>query len=238
MSLYDRISHLYDELFPTSPATIAAIEALIPAGADKRILDLGAATGGHAKAFAERGWDTLGIELNADMALRAAARAHVVQGSMLDAESIVRQDYGIAVRFGAALCLGNTLPHIIPEAVPAFFAMVRGLLAPGAPFVIQTLNYAHPDIKPGFAFPPIETGRFRFERRYEASGLPGTLSFVTTLTEGTSVASDATVLHAMAPDTIEYWLRGAGFRKVERWSGWDRAPFDAARDRYAVTVAR
>lgn len=238
MSLYDRISHLYDELFPASPAAIAAIEALIPQGAEKRILDLGAATGGHAKAFAERGWDTLGIELSGDMARLAASRAHVVQGSMLDAEAIVRQDYGIAVRFGAALCLGNTLPHLIPEAVPAFFAMVRGLLAPGAPFVIQTLNYAHPDIGPGFVFPAIETERFRFERRYEASATPGTLSFVTTLTEGKTVASDATVLHAMAPDTIEYWLRGAGFKRVERWSGWDRAPFDASRDRYAVTVAR
>ncbi|MCE1196343.1 class I SAM-dependent methyltransferase [bacterium] len=238
MSLYDRISHLYDELFPASPATITAIEALIPEGADKRILDLGAATGGHAKAFAERGWDTLGIELSADMARLAAARAHVVQGSMLDADAIVRQDYGIAVRFGAALCLGNTLPHLIPEAVPGFFAMVRGLLYPGAPFVIQTLNYAHPDIRPGFVFPTIETGRFRFERRYEASPTPGTLTFVTTLTEGAAVASDATILHAMTPGTIEYWLRGAGFKRVEHWSGWDRSPFDSSRDRYAVTVAR
>lgn len=238
MSLYDRIGPLYDELFPVSQATIMAIEALIPADGDKRILDLGAATGGHAKAFAERGWDTLGIELSADMARRAAARAHVVQGSILDAEAIVRQDYGIVVRFGAALCLGNTLPHIIPDAVPAFFAMVRGLLAPGAPFVIQTLNYSHPDIGPGFAFPAIETERFRFERHYEASAAPETLSFVTTLTEGNTVASDVTILHAMAPDTIDYWLRGAGFKHVERWSGWDRAAFDAGRDRYAVTVAR
>lgn len=238
MSLYDRISHFYDELFPVSSATITAIEALIPEGADKRILDLGAATGGHAKAFAERGWDTLGIELSSDMARLAASRAHVVQGSILDAEAIVRQDYGIAARFGAALCLGNTLPHLIPEAVPAFFTMVRGLLVPGAPFIIQTLNYAHPDIGPGFVFPPIETERFRLERRYEASAARGTLSFVTTLTEGKVVANDITVLHAMAPDTIEYWLRGAGFKRIERWSGWDRAPFDMSRDRYAVTVAR
>jgi hypothetical protein len=69
----------------------------------------------------------------------------------------------LVVRFGAALCLGNTLPHIIPDAVPAFFAMVRGLLAPGAPFVIQTLNYAHPDIGPGFVFPAIETERWLAE---------------------------------------------------------------------------
>ncbi len=61
MSLYDRISRLYDELFPVNPAAVEAIESMIPREAEKRILDLGAATGGHARAFADRGWDILGI---------------------------------------------------------------------------------------------------------------------------------------------------------------------------------
>ena len=238
MSLYDRISQYYDELFPVNPRAIEAIESLIPQEAEKRILDLGAATGGHAHAFADRGWDTLGIELSGEMASIAAGRAHVVKGSMLDAESIVKSDYGIAVRFGAALCLGNTLPHLLPESVPLFFSMIRRLLGPGAPFVIQTLNYSHPDIGPGFAFPDIQTERFRFERRYEPGKTPGTIVFVTTLKEGNRSRSDTTLLHAMAPDMISYWLHGAGFKKIEKWSGWDRAPFDASRDLYVVTVAR
>jgi len=238
MSLYDRISRYYDELFPVNPRAIEAIESLIPQEAEKRILDLGAATGGHAHAFADRGWDTLGIELSGEMASIAASRAHVVKGSMLDAESIVKSDYGIAVRFGAALCLGNTLPHLLPESVPLFFSMVRRLLGPGAPFVIQTLNYAHPGSGPGFAFPDIQTERFRFERYYEPGKTPGTIAFVTTLTEGNRSKSDTTLLHAMTPDMIAYWLHGAGFKKIETWSGWDRVPFDARRDLYVVTVAR
>ncbi|MFA5852547.1 MAG: class I SAM-dependent methyltransferase [Spirochaetales bacterium] len=238
MSLYDRISHLYDEIFPVSPAAVEAIESLIPPEAEKRILDLGAATGGHARAFADRGWDTLGIELSGEMAVIAAARAHVLKGSMLDAESIVKSDYGIAVRFGAALCLGNTLPHLSPESIPHFFSMIRRLLGPGAPFILQTLNYAHPDIGPGFTFPDIQTERFRFERHYESGKAPGTIAFVTTLTEGNRSTSDTTLLHAIKPDMIAYWLRGAGFRKIEMWSGWDQATFDVHRDRYVVTVAR
>jgi cyclopropane fatty-acyl-phospholipid synthase-like methyltransferase len=168
----------------------------------------------------------------------ASARAHVVKGSMLDAESIVKNDYGITVRFGAVICLGNTLPHLVPESVPHFFSMIRRLLGPGAPFIIQTLNYAHPDIGPNFVFPNIVTGRFRFERRYEAGKVPGTLAFVTTLTEGKMSASDVTMLHPIKPDMIAYWLHGAGFRNIEVWSGWDRAVFNIDRDCYAITVAK
>ncbi len=238
MPLYDRISRIYDEIFPLNPKTVEAIEALIPSGAEKRILDLGAATGGHARAFADRGWDTLGIELSSEMAARAASRAHVVQGSMLDAESVVKNDYGIIVRFGAILCLGNTLPHLLPESIPLFFSMVKRLLGAGAPFIIQTMNYAHPDIGPGFAFPDIETESFRFERRYERGNGAGTIAFTTTLTEGKKSSSDITVLHVIKPEMIVYWLRGAGFRNIELWSGWDRAPFEVGRDRYAIVVAR
>lgn len=238
MSVYDRISRLYDEIFPVNPIAIEAIESLIPPAAEKRILDLGAATGGHAHAFADRGWDTLGIELSVEMAKLAALHAHVVAGSMLDAEAIVKNDYGIAVRFGAALCLGNTLPHLRPEILPLFFSMVRRLLGPGAPFIIQTLNYSHPDIKSGFSFPVIEKDNFRFERRYEQGSEPGTIAFVTTLTEGEDSARDVTVLHPIKPDMVAYWLHGAGFRKIELWSGWDRSPFDPGRDRYAVIVGR
>jgi len=238
MSLYDTIASIYEEIFPVNRIAVETIESLIPLQAEKRLLDLGAATGGHARAFADRGWDTLGIELNREMALVAASRAHVVEGSMLDADSIILTDYGISVKFGAALCLGNTLPHISPARIPAFFAMIRHLLYPGAPFILQTLNYSHPDVGPGFAFPSIKSADFRFDRRYEAGKTLGTLSFVTTLADGASKSIDTTVLNVLKPEMISYWLRGAGFKDIETWSGWDRSRFDSDRDLYVVTVAR
>ncbi|MDP2791793.1 MAG: class I SAM-dependent methyltransferase [Rectinemataceae bacterium] len=238
MSLYDRISRSYDEIFPVNPVTIEAIESLIPPGAEKRMLDLGAATGAHARSFADRGWDTLGVELSREMAVIAASRAHVIQGSMLDAEDIVRNDYGIAVKFGAVLCLGNTLPHLSPESIPAFFSMTRRLLGQGSPLIIQVLNYNHPDIKPGFAFPSIGKNGFRFERRYEKGDTEGSLAFVTTFIEGDDIFIDRTDLHALSPMMIAFWLRGAGFKNIAMWSGWDFRSFEPMQDRYAVIVAR
>lgn len=238
MALYDSLSGVYDQLFPVNPATITAIEALIPPGVDKRILDLGAATGGHTAAFARRGWDVLGIELNESMVDVARERAHVVQGSMTDAARLVEDDYGTAARFAAVLCLGNTLPHLAPREIANFFSMVRNLLGRGAPFILQMLNYAHPDIGPGYRFPEIHSGNLKFSRNYEAGAEPGTLSFVTRFAQGSGESSDRTVLHGHTHAMVRKWLAEAGFREFTMWSGWDGTSFNPLQDTYLVLVAR
>lgn len=238
MALYDSLSGVYDRLFPVNPATVSAIEALIPAGADKRILDLGAATGGHTAAFAGRGWDALGIELNESMVQRAREHAHVLKGSMTDAASLVEDDYGTAVRFAAVLCLGNTLPHLAPEELAGFFSMVRSLLGRGGPFVLQMLNYAHPAIGPGYRFPDITSGNFSFIRKYETGPGPGTLRFVTLFSDGSKESGDETVLYCHTHGMVLEKLEEAGFRDSEMWSGWERKPFDPLQDAYLVLAAR
>ncbi len=238
MSLYSHISAVYDELFPVDPATIRYIESIVPEEAERRLLDLGAATGGHVEAFAKHDWDTLGIEIDARMAAAAALKAHVVEGSMLDADRLVVEDYGLKVHFGAILCLGNTLPHIPPEKIGHFFHMVKRLLHPGAPFVLQTLNYAHPSILPGYKFPKLEGGGYSFDREYQSGDGPGTLGFVTTFIHAGNAFKDITVLHRHLPEDISGSLAAAGFKRIERMAGWDGRPFDILRDRYLITVGR
>jgi glycine/sarcosine N-methyltransferase len=238
MSFYGAISAIYDEIFPIDPRAIEAIETLVPLGVDKRILDLGAATGGHLKAFAAEGWDTLGIELDPDMAATAALRAHVVAGSMLDAEAITASDYGMPIKFGAAICLGNTLPHLPLSAMQGFFATIRKLLLPGAPFVLQTLNYAHPEIQAGYEFPAIAAGGIKFARRYERGAAPGTLAFITEISDGVSTRTFTTPLTAVVPEAMESMLRKTGFKELTRWSGWDKKPFAADKDRYFIVAAK
>jgi SAM-dependent methyltransferase len=238
MALYDSLAKVYDKLFPVNPATISAIEALISSGADKRVLDLGAATGGHTAEFARRGWDAVGIELNPSMVQIAREHAHVLPGSMTNAARLVEDDYGTAVRFAAVLCLGNTLPHLPPYEIGSFFSMVKGLLGRDAPFIVQMLNYSHPAIGPGYRFPDIVSDSFSFSRKYEAGPEQGTLRFVTRFADESGESSDMTVLHGHTHRMVREKLAEAGFREFTLWSGWDGRIFDPLRDVYLVLAAR
>jgi glycine/sarcosine N-methyltransferase len=238
MPLYSRISRRYDDLFPVNTATIETVEILVPPGSGKKIVDMGAATGSLVRAFADRGWDAFGIELDGEMAATAASRAHVVQGSILDADLLVMKEYGVAARFAAVLCLGNTLPHLEPESLPGFFSSVRHLLQHGAPFIVQTVNYSHPAVGPGFVFPEIRSGDLLLERRYESGEAPGTIAFVTRYGSGGASFEDRTPLYPLKPGRLLELLAQAGFEDIETRSDWKSGSFDAAEDFYLLAVAR
>lgn len=59
-----------------------------------------------------------------------------VEGDLREIERLVEG------RFGGALCLGNTLPHLRARAdLDRFLAGLRHRLEPGAPLLVQMLNY-------------------------------------------------------------------------------------------------
>lgn len=105
----------------------------------KGILDLGCGSGEHTRFLASLGFEGLGVD--ASPAQLAVARAADPSGHYLQADLGALAGV-VAARQGGAICLGNTLPHLREEAeVRAFFlGLAQGLL-PGAPFLLQLLNY-------------------------------------------------------------------------------------------------
>jgi len=107
----------------------------------KRLLDLGCGTGEHARYFAEKGFEVVGVDASETMLERAKedgvpAGVQFLYGDLLHVEQVV------AGTFGGAVCLGNTLAHIMDQdALTQLFKGVRAVLLPGAPLVIQVLNY-------------------------------------------------------------------------------------------------
>ena len=107
----------------------------------RRILDLGCGTGEHARFLAEQGFEVVGVDASETMLARAREGAvpsgvKYLLGDLAHVESIV------SGTFGGAVCLGNTLAHIMDfETLTQLFRGVRSVLLPGAPLVLQILNY-------------------------------------------------------------------------------------------------
>jgi len=226
----------------------------------RRALDAGCATGSLVLELAARGWDAIGIEPEdamVDLAReKAAARslptARFALGDMLDARSIAASLFteaggdgdpknGVAQRgadgsFELVLCLGNTLPHLPPEAAARFMAVARALLAPSGHLVLQLVNYAKPGIGPGYAFPSAAARGRRFERRYEA-GPAGKLRFLVDLIGERDARHTELLLSPLTPEWLLAALGDAGFGPPRLSGGWDGAPFDAGLHSYLVVAA-
>ena len=117
------------------------LERVLAAGPSRRLLDLGCGTGEHSRFLANQGYDVVGVDASASMIARAEdeplpATLQFVEG---DLRQIARLVEG---RFGGAICLGNTLPHIRQDNdLQKVLQGLRRRLLPTAPLLIQLLNY-------------------------------------------------------------------------------------------------
>jgi glycine/sarcosine N-methyltransferase len=250
MSLYASLASSYDELFPIAPKAAAFLDALPPTEEGRphaeglRVLDAGCATGAHALALSALGWTSFGVDSEAVMVAtaREGARRDGLESraSFSEADILNIGELFAKERFDLILCLGNTLPHLLGKGAAAFFAQARNLLGPAGALVLQTLNYALPDIGPGYAFPELASGDVTMRRRYALPPLNrlGSLRFVVELTKDGRTQVEGTILQPLAPPRIASMLKKAGFAQQKLYSGWDAGLFDEARDGYLIAVAR
>ncbi len=239
MNFYEILAPYYDVFFPPNPSTLDFVDRAGISGS-KRAYDAGCATGSAALSLAGAGWYVLGVDLCApmiDIAREKATRLGATSvrfacGDMTD-RRFVEADHP----WNLVLCLGNTLPHLDDGSIARFFQALKSGMEPGGLAVIQTLNYAHPDIKEGFVFPPLESGAAVFRRRYSADPTGG-LMFETDIEMSGQVHSDRTRLTPISPDAISLLLSRSGFADIRFAAGWKSPEFDRKSDHYLITTAR
>ncbi|MGC9053682.1 MAG: class I SAM-dependent methyltransferase [Candidatus Hydrogenedens sp.] len=109
------------------------------------VLDLACGLGVHSRFFAEQGADVIGVDVSPDMLKYAKKQSqsesiHYIVGNIVKLPLIGHWDF--------ILCLGNSL-CLLPDRkhVYDFFAQIKNLLSSHGTFILQILNYSHPDIK-------------------------------------------------------------------------------------------
>ena len=119
------------------------LEETLTQAPSESVLDLGCGTGEHARHLASNGFRSVGLDRAEDQI--AAAREYegdfgelgpeFLLGEMSDLERLTEE------RFGAALCLGNVLPHIEESELERSLAALAARLVEGGRLIMQLLNY-------------------------------------------------------------------------------------------------
>ena len=219
-------------------------------GNSGRVLDLGCGTGEHSRFLASKGFEVVGIDSSPAMLAKATdtplpPNLALVEGDIAEVERLT------AGWFDAAICLGNTLPHLrcLP-ALARFLSGLRARLRPGAPLVLQVLNYDKV-IEGGQRYLPVNF------RRDEGEGEIVFLRLMTPRPDGTIVFTPSTLryrpdgdpaLEVVATRNVELtgWrrpdlesaLEAAGFTRREVFGTVGDVPFDPERSPDLVIVAR
>ena len=225
------------------------LEAVAQSGPDPSVLDLGCGTGEHARWFASRGFQVLGVDRSAAQ-LASAAEGDPAPGLRFAAADMTRLGSVVDRPFGTALCLGNTLVHLLEAG--DLEAVCRGVFAallPGGSWVIQILNYERIFARQERALPVNvqerdgETVVFLRLMRHLDAGL--VQFFPTTLRLRPDadipvevVTSHAVLLRGWTRAELEPALRRVGFTEVAVDGDMLGGPFDAGTSPDLVLVAR
>ena len=234
---------------------VARLVELAEPGASGRpggpVLELGVGTGRLALPLAERGVVVTGVDASPEMLRRLAAkpgaeRLRLVVGDMadLDATDLDQPDPrgqgghsgGFGPPFGLVLIAYNTLFNLPDEAAQAAcLAGVAARLAAGGRLVVETFVPADPAGRPGSSPHPERSDDLSVNRitpaevvltasLHDAAAQTVTGQHIQITESGTRLRPWR--IHYLHPDQLDVLAARAGLHPVERWSDWQRSPFD------------
>lgn len=237
MSFYTRFVDYYDAVFPPDDTITAFLEEHLPERGN--LLDVGCGTGSYAVLLATADRRVVGIDLDADMIQRASEKGR--NRNVVFHVRSMDEIAGLEPSFDGGYCIGNTLAHAESVGhVQSILAQLCRRLRPGAPLVVQLVNYDRIIDEDVRELPTLSGDGVTFRRRYTQSPNKRFVVFHTTLTtveHGVehSVEQETTLL-ALRQDELQQCLTAAGFGGVQLYGSY--APEEYRPDSFlTITVA-
>jgi SAM-dependent methyltransferase len=230
------------------------LEWVLAAAPERSVLDLGCGTGEHVRFLASRGYRAVGIDRSAAQIEKARDYEgeygewgpRFLEADILDLPRLVPD------RFGAALCLGNVLPHMDDEDLEQRLRAIARVLLPGGRLMVQILNYApivegrvrhlplnfRPD-------PELESGEIVWVRLIRPADAGHAMFYPVTLRIRPGQEPPVEIqaarevrLRAWTWPELESLLQKCGFVELQAFGDMQRAPYESVTAHDLIVVAK
>ena len=213
----------------------------------RSILDAACGTGWHAIALAQKGYRTAGCDASPVMIEQARANASIARVPVrFEAVEFARMGVFSEI-FGAVLCLGNSLPHLLSQqALTDALEHMRARLHPGGVLILHNLNYDL-RLKKQPRFFSANGRADALVWRFADYG-PEYITFHTALFErkaggentekvSWAVQVNSTLQRPLLERDLDEALARAGFEDAQHFGGLDGSRFDREKSGDLVVVA-
>jgi len=246
--LYDALAADYDRFVNWTERLaheLPFFQRLFEAEGVRRVLDAACGTGHHAIALAQAGYEVVGADLSTAMIEHARENASAAGVDVACAVAGLGELAALGQTFDAALCLGNSLPHLLTAAaVQAALADFVAALRPGGLLIVQNRNFDKVGAeRERFLGPQSHREGERewlFVRFYDFYDETLTFNMVrlARTAEGWSQSVESTELRPIFFDDLAGALAAAGFEGVRFCGSYEGETFDPAHSGDLIAVAR
>ena len=248
-TFFNDFTALYDQMFPWEARLRREgpfFQQLFEARGARSVLDCACGPGRHALEFARWGLAAAGSDLAPNMVAAAEARAREA-GAAVEFRVASFTELAAAwgpARFDAVVCLGNSLTLAPTDAdVARALGEMAAVLKPGGVAVVHIFNWdklAEEGLRIMPALAAKMDGRDvtllrLFHHRGEVIDLH--LVAMARREGGVDTQIQTAAQRPVGPDRLVEYARTAGFAEVERYAGYDLAPFDPVASEQLVLVA-
>ena len=248
VSLYDALGTDYDRFVNWEGRLeheLPFFDRLFEEWGVRRVLDAACGTGHHAIALAQQGYQVVGTDLSVVMIERARENAAATGADVMFRVAGFGAHAALGETFDAAICLGNSLPHLLSApAVAGALSDFADVLRPGGLLVIQNRNFDRVWAeRERFMSPQSHQDGDRewlFLRFYDFHDTTITFNMIRLRrTEGDWVQDiDSTELRPIFHDDLAAALAASGFDDVVFHGGYDGSVFEPALSGDLIAVAR
>lgn len=213
---------------------------------DRPLLDIACGTGEHTDALTSEGYSVIGLDFSLEMLEKARSAYPAPAWVAGDMARLPLKGDGC---LGGALCLGNALAILMEDNhYAALFQGLKSLLAPGAPLLVQILNYRR-ILDQGIRHLPLnfrdaEGGELLYLRILDPLD-PGRIRIeILTLErsppeeESRIVQSSSRIMRPLRAEELEAFLKQAGFEDLEIFGDYAGSPYSPGESSDVIVVAR